>query len=80
MSNNEATLAQLNTIFRDVLDQPELQITEADTQKTLSGWDSVAHAQLVFEIEAVFNCRFSTAQLTSLRTVGDICQALESQE
>lgn len=65
---------KLQEIFRDFFDNPEL-ILEPDTvSEDIEEWDSVAHIQLVFEIEEQFGIQFEAEdihKLNSIRTLTD---------
>jgi acyl carrier protein len=65
-------LAELNPIFRDVLDQPELQIARASNASTVEGWDSLAHINLVTSIEQHYKIRFALGELEGLKNVGEM--------
>jgi acyl carrier protein len=65
-------LAELNPIFRDVLDQPELQIVRASNASTVEGWDSLAHINLVSSIEKQYKIRFALGELEGLKNVGEM--------
>ncbi len=65
-------LADLNPIFRDILDQPDLQVTRAASAKTVEGWDSLAHMNLVTAIQQHFKVKFALGELEELKDVGDM--------
>lgn len=65
-------LAELQPIFRDVLDDPALQITRQSNAATVANWDSLAHINLVSAIEQEFHIRFSLSELAELKNVGDM--------
>jgi acyl carrier protein len=65
-------LEQLQPIFRDVLDQPELLITEESNGHNVDGWDSLTHINLVSAIEQEFKIRFALGELQDLKNVGDM--------
>jgi acyl carrier protein len=65
-------LAELNPIFRDVLDQPELEIARASNASTVEGRDSLAHINLVGAIEQRYKIRFALGELEGLKNVGEM--------
>lgn len=71
------TLDRLQPIFRDVLDDPKLQITRRDSASTVSGWDSLAHITLVSVIEDEFGVRFALGELNELKDVGDMVDLVD---
>lgn len=75
-----STLIQLNSIFQDVFDDPQL-IVGADTSSTdLRDWDSVAQVKLVLSIEEAFAIRFTSDELSSIHSVGDFIAAVAKQK
>jgi acyl carrier protein len=44
-------LPELQDIFRDVFDQPDLILTRESSAATVEDWDSLAHINLVTAIE-----------------------------
>src|SRR5687768_4011809 len=69
-------LAELQDIFRDVLDEPSLELSPDVAAIDLPGWDSLAHVNVLFSVEEAFGVQFSTAEFGNLVTVGDLAQAL----
>ena len=65
-------LARLEPIFRDVLDQGDLVVTRESSARTVDGWDSLAHINLVSSIEQEFHIRFALGELETLQNVGDM--------
>ncbi len=65
-------LAELQPIFQDVLDQPDLVLTPQSNAQTVEDWDSLAHVNLVTAIEKHFKIRFALGELQELKDVGDM--------
>jgi acyl carrier protein len=65
-------LARLTTIFQDLFDDPSLIVGERTTAEDVEGWDSVNHVLLVVEVERRFGVKFRTAEIETLRNVGDL--------
>ena len=59
-------------MFREVLEDPSLQITRESSALTVDGWDSLAHVSLIVAVEEMFNVRFALGELEELRCVGDM--------
>jgi acyl carrier protein len=68
----DTILAELQPIFQDVLDQPELVVTSRSSAQTVEDWDSLAHVNLVTAIEKHFKVRFALGELQELKDVGDM--------
>jgi acyl carrier protein len=65
-------VAELQPIFQDVLDQPDLVLTPQSNAQTVEDWDSLAHVNLVTAIEKHFKIRFALGELQELKDVGDM--------
>lgn len=70
---------ELNQVFKDVFDRPELVIHENTTASDVAGWDSIQHISLVIAVEEHFNVRLSTADVTKLKNVGDMIQLIKGK-
>ncbi len=67
---------QLEDIFRDVLADPTLSLSDGTTAGDLPGWDSVAHINTMFSIEETFGVEFHGEEFARLETIGHLKQAL----
>jgi acyl carrier protein len=65
-------LPEVQQIFREVFDQPDLVITRESNASTVDGWDSLAHVNLVTAIATRFKVRFALGELEDLKNVGDL--------
>jgi acyl carrier protein len=77
--NQDALLARLNEVFREVFDDPGLTVSAATTAHDVPGWDSITHITLVIEIERRFDVKFQMAQLEQLRNVGELVEILAAR-
>jgi acyl carrier protein len=69
-------LDRLQEIFRDVLDQPALRITEDFATTDCPEWDSVATVQIVLAAEATFNVRVPVETVAHLRSARELLDLL----
>lgn len=70
-------LEELQPLFRDILDQPNLRITRESNSSNVDGWDSLAHINLVTAIEQEYNVKFSIDELLELKNVGEMVDLME---
>lgn len=70
---------KLNTIFRDVMDNDDIVLEEGSSAEDIEEWDSVAHVQLIEEIEAVLGVKFSAKEMMSWDDVGEFVDAIEEK-
>ena len=69
-------IQELQIIFSDVLDLPDLCLTAESNASTVEGWDSLAHINLVVAIEKRYNIKFALAELRSLNNVGEMADLI----
>jgi acyl carrier protein len=68
----QEVLERLRPIFRDVLDLPNLNVQFEDNASTVEGWDSLAHINLVTNVEQEFGIHFALGELAELKNVGEM--------
>lgn len=72
-------LLQLSQIFRDILDNTSIAITEISTAKDIEEWDSLNNIQLVVAIEKHFRIKFTTLEIQNWKNVGEMCQSIQKR-
>ncbi len=72
-------LPELQEIFRDVFDQPDLVITRESNASTVEDWDSLAHINLVTAIEQKYGIKFALGELQELKNVGDMIDLMQTK-
>lgn len=70
---------ELSAVFRDVFDDETIALRPETTADDIDGWDSQAHVTLVVATEMRFGIKFRTAELESLRNVGDFVRLIQSR-
>lgn len=70
-------LEKLNEIFIDVLDNPNIQLTPETTAKDIEEWDSLSHIQLIVAIEKYFKIKFTSAEISGFKNVGDLSETVQ---
>ncbi len=73
------TLEQLQPIFEDVLDQPDLVITRDSNAQNVEDWDSLAHVNIVTAVERKFKIKFALGELQDLKNVGDMVDLIDKK-
>jgi acyl carrier protein len=77
--SNEEVLAKLQVVFRRVLGDASIVLTEGTTAKDVAGWDSLSHVMLVVEIEGAFKKRFNSREILAWQSVGDMVASQQNK-
>jgi acyl carrier protein len=72
-------IEQLDPIFKDVLDNENIKLTETTSAADIEEWDSLTNVQLIVAIEKHFKVRFTTAEIQKLNNVGDLCALVKAK-
>jgi acyl carrier protein len=64
----------LTDVFRAVFDQPALLLRENMTAADVENWDSLNHIDLIVAVERKFKIKFTTREVTGLKTVGELAE------
>jgi acyl carrier protein len=75
--DSHTILEELQSIFREILDQPDLILTRQSNANNVEDWDSLAHINLVTAIEKRYKIKFALAELQDLKDVGDMIDLIE---
>ena len=70
----------LQEVFRQVFDDDGLVVTPATSRRDLADWDSVAHVKIILSLEEEFAIRFTEDEVSSIQTVGELLDAVESHK
>jgi acyl carrier protein len=69
-------IIDLEPIFRDVLENEDIVLTEQTKAADIEEWDSINHIYLIVAIEKKFKKKFTTNQIQNWKCVGDIVNDL----
>lgn len=79
MKTTAEILEALNEIFRHVLKNESLNLTETTTAHDVDGWDSLTNMLLISEVEKAFGVRFNFREIVKMKNVGDLCAAIANK-
>lgn len=72
-------LTSMQPLFRDILDIPDLELTNSMSAKDVPEWDSLNHIRLISGIEQHFGVQLSSAEVERLTCVGDMAELVASK-
>tara|TARA_R110000782_G_scaffold243386_4_gene329950 strand:+ start:1856 stop:2116 length:261 start_codon:yes stop_codon:yes gene_type:complete len=72
----ETIFETITPIFREVLEDPGLEVTRELDAHQVEAWDSLNHITLIVELEGAFGIQFTTDELAAMSKVGDLVDCL----
>lgn len=75
MERNDV-IKEINFIFTDVLDNPDIVLTDETHAGMIEEWDSLTHIQLVVAVEKYFKIRFTSKEIQSWNNVGEMVDSV----
>ena len=71
---------QLTNVFQDTFQDDEIEVFREMTSKDLDGWDSLMHVSLMMNVEAEFGVRFTSSEVATLKTVGELIDLIQQKQ
>jgi len=75
MEKNDILLT-VQDIFRDVLDNESIILSEETTANDIEEWDSLTHIQLIVAIEKKLKIKFTSKEILSWKNVGEMLDSI----
>jgi len=75
----EKILSEIQTVFRDVLDNEYIVLKETTTTSDVEGWDSLTYIQLVVAIEKHFKIKFTSTEIFSWKNIGEMMDRIQNK-
>ncbi|MBC7629000.1 acyl carrier protein [Ferruginibacter sp.] len=72
----EQVMNEVQEIFRDINDNPTINLKAETTSDDIEEWDSLTHIQLVVAIESYFKITFTADEIVSYNNVGEMCEGI----
>ena len=70
---------KITPVFRKVLNEASLEITDQLSANDVDNWDSLSHMLLISEIESAFNIKFKLKELNKMKNVGDLISIISTK-
>ncbi len=67
---------RMNNVFREVFDNPTIEIFDEMTSSDVVGWDSFSHINLISSLEIEFDIEFTQQEAFGFKTVGELKSAI----
>jgi len=69
-------LNQLNNLFKEFLDEPDLVLELETTADDVEEWNSLNHLQIIVVIEKHFELKFNHREVAILENTGALCELI----
>ena len=72
MKNKEEILKKISPIFIKIFKNKKLKIKFNSSAKNIKNWDSLAHINIILNIERMFKIKFKVSEIAELKNVGEM--------
>ena len=72
-------LSEVTSVFKDVLDNDDIELKYETTANDVEDWDSLSHIQIIVAVEKHFNIRFTSGEIQKFKNVGEMCDAISEK-
>lgn len=79
VTDNKEIRRRLNKIFRQVLNNNQINLDINTTNDDLEQWDSLNHILLILEIEKYFSIKITAGEITELKSIRMICDLINKK-
>ena len=79
MERNEI-LNGIQELLAEIIDNEDLTLTETSAPADVEDWDSLAHFNLVMELQKEYGVKFGAAEIQGWKNVGDIITSIISKQ
>jgi acyl carrier protein len=72
-------LGKLQGVFKNILKNSSLDLTESLSAHDVDGWDSLTHMLIISEVEGSFKIKFKLKDLNKMKNIGDMIDIIASK-
>jgi acyl carrier protein len=70
---------KLQTIFRNIFNEPNLIVSLDMNANDVDSWDSLSHMEMISQVEEEFGVKFKLKDLVKLKNVSDLIYLIEEK-
>ena len=75
--NREEILLKIEDVVKNITGNDLLSLNLDSTAQDVAGWDSMAHINIILDLEDAFSTKFSIGELQNLNRIADLIQLIE---
>jgi acyl carrier protein len=75
--SSDNLLGEIQEVFRDVFDDPNIKIARDSSSDNVPDWDSLAHINLMMAVQKKFKVKFTLSDMSHLKNIGDLVDLVE---
>ena len=72
-------ISEIEKIFKDILDNEDIHLTETTSANDIDEWDSLSHIQLIVTIEKHYKIKFNSSEIHAWKNVGQMMESLKNR-
>ena len=72
MKKKKKILKKISPIFIKIFKNKKLRIKFNSSAKNIKNWDSLAHINIILNIERMFKIKFKVSEIAELKNVGEM--------
>ncbi len=65
--------------LREILEQPDVVVTDSTSAVDIPEWDSLLHIQLIYQLELRFKIHFTAAEIGHFENVRQLCEGVSKR-
>ena len=73
-------LNSIQGIFRDILGNEDIHLSELSSPENVEGWDSIANVNVIIAVESEFGIKLGIDDIQRVKMVGDIVSIVQSHK
>lgn len=77
--NTKEIYERLGSVFQDVFDDKDIQLTSSTTADDIDDWDSIEHITLISAVEDEFKMRFTMGEVSGMKNVGEMAEIIQQR-
>lgn len=75
--NEQELIEEVASIIRDVLDDPDFEVSADTSAADHPEWDSFNHINMIVAAEVRFDVKFQSSEVESVGNVGDFARLIQ---